>query len=84
METSSLHATGHRTLWNSEESRIEMHLESRRDQHVRIAAAHLDLDSAKYETVHTENSYKFTHETVRALLERADFEVEQSWTDERR
>ena len=50
----------HRALWNPAESRIEMHLESTRDQHVRIAAANLDVCFAKGERIHTENSYKFT------------------------
>ena len=33
----------HRALWNPVESRVEMHLESTRDQYVRIAAANLDV-----------------------------------------
>ena len=39
--------------------------------------------SQKSERIHTENSYKFTDATIRILLERAGFEVEQTWTDER-
>jgi L-histidine Nalpha-methyltransferase len=74
----------HRALWNRAESRIEMHLESTRDQRVRIATAYLDLHFTTGETIHTENSYKFTHETIRVLIEDAGFEVEQTWTDERR
>lgn len=35
----------HRALWNSEESRIEMHLESRCDQRVRISVATLTFIS---------------------------------------
>ena len=74
----------HRAVWNSVESRVEMYLESTREQFVRIAAASLDLHFVKSETIHTENSYKFTCETIRSLLEDADFDVEQSWTDDRR
>jgi L-histidine N-alpha-methyltransferase len=72
----------HLALWNRVESRIEMHLESTRDQRARIAAAGLDLHFATGETIHTENSYKFTYETIRILLEDAGFEVQQTWTDE--
>ena len=67
----------HRVLWNPVQSRIEMHLESTRDQRVHIAAAHLDVHFAKGERIHTENSYKFTDETIRILLRDAGFEVEQ-------
>ena len=65
------------------ESRIEMHLESTRDQCVNIPAAQLALQFAAHETIHTENSYKFTRETLRALLNDAGFTVEQTWTDPR-
>ena len=73
----------HRALWNPVQSRIEMHLESTCDQHVRIAAADLDVHFAKGERIHTENSYKFTEKTIGILLRDAGFEVEQTWTDER-
>src|SRR5262245_5401506 len=73
----------HRAVWNRLESRIEMRLESTRDQLIHIAEANLDLDFAKSETIHTENSYKFTHESIGLLLEQTGFEVERSWTDER-
>jgi L-histidine N-alpha-methyltransferase len=73
----------HRVLWNREHSRIEMHLESTRHQRVRIAAADVDVHFAKGERIHTENSYKFTNATIRALLGDAGFDTEQTWTDER-
>ena len=74
----------HRALWNRLESRIEMHLESMRDQSVHIAGAQLDVHFARSETIHTENSYKFTREAVRILLEDAGFDLEQTWMDSRR
>jgi L-histidine Nalpha-methyltransferase len=73
----------HRARWNRAESRIEMHLESTRDQWVTIPAADLSLEFAAFETIHTESSYKFTRETLRALLHDAGFTVEQTWTDPR-
>ncbi len=72
----------HRALWNPAESRIEMHLESIRDQDVYIAAAGLELNFVKNETIHTENSYKFTDETVTALLEESGLQIESTWKDE--
>jgi uncharacterized SAM-dependent methyltransferase len=73
----------HRALWNGGASRIEMHLESTHHQRVRIAPAGLDLRFAAFETIHTENSYKFTHEAIVALLGDAGFVQEHSWTDSR-
>ena len=73
----------HRVLWNTSQSRMEMHLESTRDQRVRIAAAQLDICFEEGERIHTENSYKFTDATIGILLRDAGFEAEQMWTDER-
>ena len=73
----------HRARWNRGESRIEMHLESTRDQRVYIAAAQLDVQFEATESIHTENSYKFTRKTLGALLDDAGFTIEQTWTDPR-
>ena len=76
----------HLSLWNADESRIEMHLVSRRAQKVFIpansAGPALSLDFASGETIHTENSYKFTPARVRRLLASAGFELIRSWRDE--
>jgi L-histidine Nalpha-methyltransferase len=71
----------HRARWNQAHSRIEMHLESLREQYVRIPAAKLLLHFAQGETIHTENSYKFTQNTISALLADAGFEIQQMWKD---
>ena len=63
----------HRARWNRVESRMEMHLESTRNQRVNIPAAQLNVQFAALETIHTENSYKFTHNTLGALLDDAGF-----------
>ncbi len=73
----------HRACWNCEQSRIEMHLESTRNQSVNIPAAQLRLQFAAFETIHTESSYKFTPETLGALLDDAGFTIRQTWTDPR-
>src|SRR5262249_46060219 len=73
----------HRVLWNAMESRIEMHLESTREQDVSIAAAELDLHFSTDETIHTENSHKFTDGSVRSLMRDSGFEIDEVWKDER-
>jgi L-histidine N-alpha-methyltransferase len=79
-----LAAFRHRALWNPDAPRIEMHLESTRDQHVHIAAADLDIRLSRGERIHTENSYKFTGDSIRSLLVDSGFEVERAWTDSRK
>jgi dimethylhistidine N-methyltransferase len=71
----------HRVLWNSIESRIEMHLESTQEQDVRIEDANLDLHFTPHETIHTENSYKFTDRGIRSLLNASGFETKGAWKD---
>lgn len=71
----------HRARWNRVESRMEMHLESTCDQHVWIPAAQLGVQFAASETIHTENSYKFTRDTLGALLDVTGFAIERTWTD---
>ena len=78
----------HKVLWNPVASRIEMHLESHVTQRVHIPADNgdvaLTVDFASGETIHTENSYKFTPAAVEALLASANFEVTRSWQDPQR
>jgi len=73
----------HRVLWNSIESRIEMHLESTQEQDVSIEHADLDLHFMPRETIHTENSYKFTDQGIRSLLKEVGFEIRGAWKDSR-
>jgi dimethylhistidine N-methyltransferase len=73
----------HRVLWNSNESRIEMHLESTQEQDVNIEHADLDIHFMPRETIHTENSYKFTDRVIRGLLNEVNFETRETWKDSR-
>jgi dimethylhistidine N-methyltransferase len=71
----------HRAFYNTAEHRIEMHLESLREQTVRVAGRSFAF--AEGETIHTENSYKYTVETFRALAESAGWRPSAVWTDAR-
>jgi len=73
----------HRVIWNSIESRIEMHLESTQEQDVSIEHANLDLHFMPRETIHTENSYKFTDHGIRSLLKEVGLEIRGAWKDNR-
>ena len=71
----------HQARWNARESRVEMHLESLLPQKVAIRALDLEMRFLPGETIHTENSYKFTDESVLELLTRAGFRLRQQWSD---
>lgn len=72
-------AFAHRALWNEAESRIEMHLVSLRPQAVRLADRTIHF--AAGETIHTENSHKYTLDGFRTLAEASGWRPRHCWTD---
>jgi dimethylhistidine N-methyltransferase len=70
----------HRAIWNAQDSRIEMHLESLKDQEVRVAGRTVRF--AAGETIHTENSCKFTVQGFARLAAKAGWTLEASWLSE--
>ncbi|MGI3211755.1 L-histidine N(alpha)-methyltransferase, partial [Roseovarius tibetensis] len=55
----------HLAVWNAVESRVEMHLESLQDQVVRLGEREVAFSVG--ETIHTENSHKYTVDGLSAL-----------------
>jgi dimethylhistidine N-methyltransferase len=74
-----LSAFAHRIRWNAAESRIEMHLESLLPQTVHIAGHRIHFDQG--DTIHTENSYKFTDAALEAQLARSGFTPTRTFHD---
>lgn len=73
----------HRAIYDKDEGRIEMYLESCGAQKVAIHAIDLIADFAAGETIHTENSYKYNRQELVALAAETGFRVAHSWFDER-
>lgn len=69
----------HYAFYNPGPGRIEMHLVSTRPQRVRVEDCHFDFSAG--ETIHTENSYKYTIAEFGELAATAGFEQQQVWTD---
>ena len=69
----------HSAFYNAPFQRIEMHLMSTCQQSVRVGDTTFAF--AQGETLHTENSYKFTVDGLCQLAQRAGFTPGQSWTD---
>ena len=76
-----LSAFRHRAFYNAADRRIEMHLESLKQQTVTVAGRTFEF--RKGETIHTESSYKYTVESFRALAQSAGWRPVAVWTDER-
>jgi L-histidine Nalpha-methyltransferase len=77
----NLDAFEHLAVWNADRSRMEMHLESRVAQKVRISALDLEVAFSAGETIHTENSYKYLPGQAEARLSAAGFQPAKTWTD---
>jgi dimethylhistidine N-methyltransferase len=69
----------HHAFYNRELRRIEMHLASLRRQKVRILGKCFDFRAG--ETIHTENSYKYTVDSFAALARGAGWTAGAVWTD---
>ncbi|HEY9445596.1 MAG TPA: L-histidine N(alpha)-methyltransferase [Burkholderiales bacterium] len=72
-------AFAHEAFYNADAGRIEMHLASRRKQDVTVAGRHFHFEAG--ETIHTENSYKYSIEEFHVLVRRAGFSPQHCWTD---
>jgi dimethylhistidine N-methyltransferase len=69
----------HYAFYNATLQRIEMHLVSRERQTVTLAGERHVIEEG--ESLHTENSYKFTVDGLRAMAVRAGFRPGPVWTD---
>lgn len=69
----------HRSVYNRDRHRIEMHLISRKAQSVRVLGHTFSFRPG--ESIHTENSYKYSLERFTRLARGAGWQVRQSWTD---
>ena len=79
--TFNLEGFAHRAVWHAEERRVEMHLVSRRRQHVRIAAADFELTFQPDEWIWTESSHKYEPEQVLDEGLAAGFDRGEQWID---
>lgn len=74
-----LGAFRHRAFFNSARSRIEMHLVSAKEQTVAVAGRSFSF--AAGESIHTENSYKYSLDSFAALARHSGWAAHAAWTD---
>jgi dimethylhistidine N-methyltransferase len=74
-----LDAFEHRAFYNRERHRIEMHLASTKCQRVRVCGEAIDFRAG--ETIHTENSYKYSVQSFGALARGTGWNPVFVWMD---
>jgi len=74
-----LDAFAHRAFYNAARSRIEMHLQSLARQKVHVVRRAIAFRAG--ETIHTENSYKYTIDSFQALARGSGWSPFKVWTD---
>jgi len=70
----------HHAFYNSVMGRVEMHLISARKQTARINAHQFEFNAG--DSIHTENSYKYTVAEFQTLARQAGFTPQRVWCDE--
>ena len=70
----------HEARWNDTFARIEMHLVAR--QNVAFTVSEQPFSMREGESIHTENSHKFTKRSGQMLLAAGGWEPRARWTDE--
>ncbi|MXO46931.1 L-histidine N(alpha)-methyltransferase [Erythrobacter vulgaris] len=73
-------ALRHLARWNDDYARIEMHLQAVRDIAFTVAGENFAMSEG--ETIHTENSHKFTRRSANTLLLAGGWAPKKRWTDE--
>lgn len=74
----------HLAIYNEELGRVEMHLRSRCHQAVTISKLGMNVQFAAGETIHTENSYKFSLNQIQDLGARAGLKLTDQWFDDQK
>jgi dimethylhistidine N-methyltransferase len=77
--TFNLDAFRHDAVYNPRDGRIEMYLESKMDQDVRVRGRRIRFRAR--ERIHTENSYKYSIGQFQELARSAGWEPRRVWTD---
>jgi len=77
--TIPVEALRHVARWEDELARVEMHLEATRPIAFEVSGERFSMQAG--ETIHTENSHKFTRRSANLLLAAAGWTTRHRWTD---
>jgi L-histidine Nalpha-methyltransferase len=76
-----LRAFQHHAFYNAEVGRVEIYIESTRDQTVTIGQINMEVQFGEGEQIHTENSYKYDLEDIGKLASETGFTRARTWLD---
>ena len=76
-----LRAFQHRAFYNEEIGRVEIYIESTREQTVKIGQLEMEVQFGDGEQIHTENSYKYDLEDIGKLASETGFTRGRTWLD---
>lgn len=71
----------HLARYDEELGRVEMHLVADAAHVVAVDGLELQIEFAEDETIHTENSYKYSQQEIEELTARSVFRLERQWFD---
>lgn len=77
-----LRAFQHRAFYNEQVGRVEIYIESMREQKVSIGELGMEVSFAEGEQIHTENSYKYDLSDIAKLATDTGFTRARSWLDD--
>ncbi|MCQ8185179.1 L-histidine N(alpha)-methyltransferase [Parvularcula maris] len=69
------------SLWNPQDARMELGVAALRDTVITVDGRRFALEAG--ETIHTENSHKYTPSSFEKLAEKAGWKLDRLWTDEK-
>ena len=69
----------HRAFYDADRGRVEMHLVSEQPQEAAVDGERFEF--AENESIHTENSYKYSLDEFRELARAAGYATARVWTD---
>jgi len=78
----AIDAFEHEARYEPRLGRMEMHLVSRKDQSVEIGGEMIQFERG--ETIHTENSHKYSLDDFREMASKAGLKVEKIWLDDQK
>jgi dimethylhistidine N-methyltransferase len=76
-----LRAFQHRAFYNNTVGRVEIYIESTREQTVNIGQLEMEVQFAEGEQIHTENSYKYGIADIDGLADETGFTRARTWLD---
>ena len=74
----------HIAYFNEDESRVEMHLRANRDILVKLGSIRMEVEFKRGETIHTENSRKFTNDIIEGIAEESGLSIQKWYSDSKK